>query len=58
MSNNRSTVLGESVKAGEVDSDKIDGATGRFQFPILVANHEQQVIIFVIYCRHEHCSCY
>jgi hypothetical protein len=32
MSNNRSTVLGESVKAGEVDSNKIDGATGQILF--------------------------
>ena len=39
MSNNRSTVLGVSVKAGEVNSDKIDGATGQNQIPSHVTYH-------------------
>ncbi len=37
MSNNRSTVLGVSVKAGEVGLEKIDGATGCIESRILVA---------------------
>ena len=32
MSNSLSTVLGVSVQAGQVDSKKIDGATGKCQF--------------------------
>jgi hypothetical protein len=40
MSNARSTVLGKDVKAGEVDSNKIDGATGNR--PASVHVHELQ----------------
>ena len=61
MSNARSSVLGKDVKAGEVDSNKIDGATGgaglyrvgRSIYAIFAV-----ILTFFLDFRHEHGSSY